>query len=189
MTRNQKHSKMERDENYYDYSAIDAPEHLLQALEHFFDTEQNPYKFTLPKKHFNALKRDSDFPDAHRIFKIITGTTLVTNKTVQRYRTSQGLRYMINKEFSQNARRAQRAQRRTEIREKPDTTKSTKEQTIHLQVIPVHPTNIHPETGIPQINFDQFINLCQTHQEVLEKANTVNYDDEVNDTSTIIVNK
>ena len=108
---------MERDENYYDYSAKDAPDHLFQALEHFFDTEQNPYKFTLPKKHFNALKRDSDFPDANRIFKIITGTTLVTNKTILRYRTAQGLRYMINKEFSQNARRAQRAQRRTQIRE------------------------------------------------------------------------
>ena len=62
-------------------------------------------------------------------------------------------------------------------------------ESILLQVIPVHPTNIHPETGIPQINFDQFIHLCRTHQEVLEKANTVNYDDEVDDTSKIIVNK
>ena len=108
---------MERNENYYNYSAIDAPEHLLQALEYFFDTEQNPYKFTLPKKHFNAFKRDSDFPDANRIFKIITGTTLVTNKTILRYRTAQGLQYMITKEFSQNARRNQHAQRRTKVRE------------------------------------------------------------------------
>ena len=113
---------MERDENYYDYSAIDAPEHLMQVLEHFFDTEQNPYKYTLPKKHFTALKRDFDFPDANRIFKIITGTTLVTNKTILRYRTAQGLRYMINKEYSQNARRTQRAQRRTKLREVTETT-------------------------------------------------------------------
>ena len=102
---------MERNENYYDYSAQDAAEHLLIALEHFLDSEQNPYKFTLPKKHLQALKNEFDYPDAHRIFKIITGTTLVTNKLIMRYRTSQGLRYRISKDFSQTARRAQRAQR------------------------------------------------------------------------------
>ena len=128
MTSTSQTLKMERDENYYDYSAIDAPEHLLQALEHFFETEQNPYKFTLPKKHFTALKRDFDFPDANRIFKIITGTTLVTNKTILRYRTAQGLRYMINKEYSQNARRTQRAQRRTKLREITETTPPSNEQ-------------------------------------------------------------
>ena len=36
---------------------------------------------------------------------------------------------------------------------------------ITFQVIPIYPTDIHPETGIPQINFDQFVHLCQTHQE------------------------
>ena len=107
---------MKQNENYYDYSAQDAAEHLLFALEHFLDREENPYKFTLPKKHLQALKNEFDFPDAHKIFKIITGTTLVTSKIIMRYRTSQGLRYKINKEFSQAAHRAQRAQRRTQSR-------------------------------------------------------------------------
>ena len=51
---------MKQNENYYDYSAQDAAEHLLIALEHFLDREENPYKFKLPKKHLQALKNEFD---------------------------------------------------------------------------------------------------------------------------------
>ena len=58
-----------------------------------------------------------------------------------------------------------------------------------LQVIPINPTNIHPETGIPQINFDQFIHLCHTHQELIENATSVHYYNEIDDASRIQVHK
>ena len=42
--------------------------------------------------------------------------------------------------------------------------------TIKFCVIPPEPTNIHPETGLPQLNFDQFIHLASCHQSILTDA-------------------
>ena len=60
---------------------------------------------------------------------------------------------------------------------------------IHFQIIPLYPTDIHPETGIPQINFDQFVHLCRTHQELLCDAIDIGAEHETDDTSKININK
>ena len=60
---------------------------------------------------------------------------------------------------------------------------------IVLQVIPNNPTDIHPETGIPQINFDQFLHICQTHQEIIENAINIGCKYEIDDTSKVHINK
>ena len=35
---------------YDDYSALDAPDHLIEVLDQFFQRKQNTYKFALAKK-------------------------------------------------------------------------------------------------------------------------------------------
>ena len=93
---------------YDDYSALDAPDHLLQVLAQFFQRKQNTYKFALAKKHFDHIVQQDAFVEANRIFKVITGTDLITKKHVLHYRTAQGMRYLIKKDYAQSAQRDQR---------------------------------------------------------------------------------
>ena len=60
---------------------------------------------------------------------------------------------------------------------------------VVLQVIPLNPTDIHPETGVPQINFDQFLHLCKTHQEIRNDDTTIQFDDEVDNVTSISIHK
>ena len=69
-------------QDYNDYSALDAPPHLTNVLQQFFDHKRNAYKFALAKQHFENVKLQDDFVSAARLFKIVTGTNLVTNKEV-----------------------------------------------------------------------------------------------------------
>ena len=38
---------------------------------------------------------------------------------------------------------------------------------VTIRVIPPTPTDIHPDTGLPQLNFDQFVHLASCHQQIL----------------------
>ena len=60
---------------------------------------------------------------------------------------------------------------------------------IDITVIPPTPTHIHPETGIPQLNFDQFIHVADIHQAILEDTNNIMIHEEVDDIKNIVVNK
>ena len=108
---------MDPNNEYNDYSALDAPQHLQHVLNHFFSQKQNAYKYALAYKHFNNVKSQDSFVDANRYFKILTGTNLITKKHVLHYRTTQGMRYLIKKEYAQSSHRdlrnARRAQQRT----------------------------------------------------------------------------
>ena len=106
---------MERNKEYDDFSALDAPDHLLQALQQYFLQKRYQYKFSLAKKHLDQLLERNEYADATKIFKIITGTDLVTNKHILQYRTTQGMRYLIKKGFAQSAQRDLRQQRRSEL--------------------------------------------------------------------------
>ena len=68
---------MERNKDYDDFLALDAPDHLRQALQQYFQQKYYQYKFSLAKKHLNQLLERNDYADAATIFKIITGTDLV----------------------------------------------------------------------------------------------------------------
>ena len=70
----------------------------------------------------------------------------------------------------------------TIIRESPD-------NTIDVTVIPPTPTHIHPETGIPQLNFDQFIHIADIHQNVLEDTKNIMIHEEVDDIECIVIKK
>ena len=105
---------MERNKDYDDFSALDAPDYLLQALQQYFQQKRYQYKFSLAKRHLDQLLESNDFADAATIFKIITGTDLVTNKRILQYRTTQGMRYLIKKGIAQSTQRDVRQQRRTE---------------------------------------------------------------------------
>ena len=112
---------MERNKDYDDYSALDAPDHLIQALQQYFQQKRYQYKYSLAKKHLDQLLERNEYADAATIFKIITGTDLITNKRILQYRTTQGMRYLIRKGFAQSAQRDSRQQRRTGLSTKtPD---------------------------------------------------------------------
>ena len=58
----------------------------------------------------------------------------------------------------------------TEIHTDVDVTRIIKEASgtfIKFCVIPPEPTNIHPETCLPQLNFDQFIHLASVSPMIL----------------------
>ena len=103
---------MNSDIDYDDYSAVDAVNHLITVLEQFFKNQRNQYKFSLAKKHFDTLNEKGTPADAAKLFKILTGTDLVTKKHVLHYRTTTGMRYRIKKEYRQSEQRDIRTQRR-----------------------------------------------------------------------------
>ena len=60
---------------------------------------------------------------------------------------------------------------------------------IDITVIPPTPTHIHPETGIPQLNFDQFVHVASIHQEILEDTNSVVIHKEMDDFNHVVIHK
>ena len=54
----------------------------------------------MAKQHHDDLLKQQDFATATRLFKIITGTNLVTNKHVLQYHAAQGMHYLIKKEYA-----------------------------------------------------------------------------------------
>ena len=58
---------MERNKDYDDFSALDAPDHLLQALQQYFQQKRYQYKFSLAKRHLDQLLESNDFADAATI--------------------------------------------------------------------------------------------------------------------------
>ena len=108
---------MNPNEDYDDYSALDAATHLSHVLHNFFEQKRNAYTYALAKRHFDDTLRDENFATAARLFKIITGTNLVTNKHVLHYRTAQGMRYLIKKQYAQSSQRDTRTARRANIKD------------------------------------------------------------------------
>ena len=101
---------MNPDMEYDDYSAVDAVEHLISVLQQFFQNQRNKYKFSFAKKHFDTLQEKGTPADSAKLFKILTGTDLVTKKHVLHYRTTSGMRYRIKKEYRQSLQRDIRTQ-------------------------------------------------------------------------------
>ena len=107
-------------EHYHDFSALDATEHLKHALQHFFSDDRNKYKYSLAQRHYDGIKSTADFTDSKQLFKIIMGTDLVTNKLITSYKTSQGFRYLIKKDYFQQLQRMIRTAKRTQVRQDAD---------------------------------------------------------------------
>ena len=59
---------------------------------------------------------------------------------------------------------------------------------LRICVIPPTPTDIHPDTGLPQLNLDQFLHLAKCHQEILngESENKPETDIDQPQTLTVI---
>ena len=60
---------------------------------------------------------------------------------------------------------------------------------ISLRVIPAEPTDIHDETGLPQLNFDQFVNIASHHQDIIHGQFQFIVDNELDNAEQIQVNK
>ena len=67
--------------------------------------------------------------------------------------------------------------------------KNSSSKSISLQIITPTPVDIHPDTGVPQINFDQFIHISEIHQEIiLDKVYTA-VQEEQDNPDHIVVNR
>ena len=108
---------MKNNNTYHDFSALDAPEHLSNSLRHFFSDTRHTYKFGIAKRHYDELRQQGGFAEAKNLFKIISGTNLITNKIITSYKTDQGYRYLIKKDFLQDVQRTIRNDNRTQRRE------------------------------------------------------------------------
>ena len=108
-------------DGYNDFSALDAPPHLTHTLQYFFTDTRNVYDYGLAHKHFTDIITQSEFATSKKLFKIIMGTNLVTNKLVMSYKTDQGFRYMIQKVYFQQVERMVRTTNRSIKRQDTDT--------------------------------------------------------------------
>ena len=70
-----------------------------------------------------------------------------------------------------------------------DLIKNSNKNDIIISIIPPSPVDIHPDTGIPQINFDQFIHLSEIHQDVINNTHSTFMDEEVDNGEHITVHK
>ena len=59
---------------------------------------------------------------------------------------------------------------------------------ITLHVISPHPIHIHPDTCVPRLNFDQFLHICNIHQQILTDTSPAAHQ-EKDDHSQITINK
>ena len=105
------------EKDYIDYSHQDAPDILDKVLTYFFLDDNDITTYSLPKKHFDNIKKSNTFADTRRYFTIITGTDLVTNKIVSSYRTNQGTRYLLRKDYHQLIERMTRKNKREMVRQ------------------------------------------------------------------------
>ena len=71
----------------------------------------------------------------------------------------------------------------------PQMIQTSMSDVIELTVIPPTPTHIHPETGIPQLNFDQFIHIASIHLNILEDTKSILIHEEIDDLNHLVVNK
>ena len=131
-------------QNFKDFSALDAQEHLLNALHYFFSDQRHRYQHSKALRHYTALCDKNEFATSKTLFKIITGTNLVTNQTVTSHKTTQGQRYFIRNDFFQQVQRHQRLSNRnnnistnttrtTTQKTPPVSTKSTASPFLQLQ--------------------------------------------------------
>ena len=128
---------------YDEYSTLDAPEHLLNVLHYFFTSDSNAYKYTKAKQKYNEICNNDNLATERKVFDITTGTNLVTNKTVTTYKSTQGQRYLIRKDYYQNAQRLQRNTKRSKSKapstprpsQKSSTQKHSPKKSPFLQAI------------------------------------------------------
>ena len=134
----------QHDDDYFDYSADDASPNLLSTLEYFFSNEKHAYRYGLAKKHYEDLRHHPTIATSKRIFTIITGTNLVTNRLVLSYRTAQGVRYKIKKSYVQTIDRHKRSTSRDQARSQQSTSSSFVQQESSGD------GTIHSNTAIPK---------------------------------------
>ena len=151
------------DKDYIDYSHQDAPNILHQVLTYFFLDENNVSTYSLPKKHFDNIKTSNTFANARRYFTIITGTNLVTNKIVSSYRTNQGTRYLLRKDYHQLIERMARKDKREMLRNSQSSLKqqqsspSSQQKSPFLEYLEVqtYDDNSSSDDNEPVSNTDQ----------------------------------
>ena len=112
-------------DDYTDLSALDAPTILTNTLRHFFSNNRNVYEYGLAHKHFMELEQKSDFATSKTLFEIIMGTNLVANKLITSYKTDQGFRYLIKKDYFQQVERMIRTNNRSRKRMDSTTPRSS----------------------------------------------------------------
>ena len=66
---------------------------------------------------------------------------------------------------------------------------STPGKLVKVSLIPPAPTDIHPETGLPQLNFDQFLHISKIHQDVITNSKSIYHTQDIDDHDNIVVNK
>ena len=63
------------------------------------------------------------------------------------------------------------------------------ERSIALHIISPTPVNVHPDTGVPQLNFDQFVHIADIHNEIMNNTNHNTVQMELDDDSQVQIHK
>ena len=66
---------------------------------------------------------------------------------------------------------------------------SAKGPSLQISIIPPAPTDIHPETRLPQLNFDQFLHISSLHQYIITNSTPVYHQHDIDDPSNIVIHK
>ena len=66
---------------------------------------------------------------------------------------------------------------------------SAKGPSLQISIIPPAPTDIHPETVLPQLNFDQFLHISSLHQDIITNSTPAYHQHDVDDPNNIVIHK
>ena len=70
------------EDDYQSFDSNNVTDHLYNAQDLFFSDKKNVYKYSLQKRHYDTAIEKRTTYNATRLFKIITGTNLVTKKKI-----------------------------------------------------------------------------------------------------------
>ena len=173
-----------QDKEYIDYSHQDAPNILDQVLTYFFLDENNTRTYSLPKKHFDNIKNSNTFANARRYFTIITGTNLVTNKIVSSYRTNQGTRYLLRKDYHQLIERMARKDKREMLRTSHSSPKQQQSSSSSQQKSPFV-EYLENQNYDDNSSSDESNSVSKTDQPIVNKTPSIAHKQNNDDTNNL----
>lgn len=105
---------------YDAYRHNDATPFLFNVLDYFFSDKKHEYKHAVAKKHYDNAIRERHTYNATRVFKIMTGTTLVNKKIVTHQKIDNEWTYYIRTTYYQRVQRFIRSTKRNTTPQTPE---------------------------------------------------------------------
>ena len=90
---------MDTETEYKILNSLDAQKVLWNILKSYFSTHKHKYKYSEAYMDYKTNIGNHPYTTSKRLFKVMAGTSLVTDKEIMTNRTQQGTFYHIRKAY------------------------------------------------------------------------------------------